>query len=402
MLVSLCYLLLFLALPGVEIRMADGTQIRGRLANIDKAGISVETKGESRRISHDELLEIAFPAAVAQSSNKSEPAAEERISVKFLDGTTINALDFTANAERAVVIRQGEESQLTANVKQVASVLFATTNQEAETALANLERDKLSSDVLLLLRQGTVHQLQGLVRGVTENEVNFDVGDEVPVPRDRVLGIVYFHPSDEPLPKPFCMVETVKGGRWYAAELSQSDEELSIRTAFGAAAVLRQDEISRIDYSFAKVAYLNELQPEVVRFTPLFSLSGRISPWLENYYKARLEHAAENTELQLGEHSCRHGLALSTGTELVYRTEDEFKRFRAMAVSAGKSPSSPIKLDISVDGQVKLSTLITGENDPLPIDVDVRGARRLRFIVGYGKDVGTPTELFLCEARLIR
>ena len=117
----------------------------------------------------------------------------------------------------------------------------------------------------------------------------------------------------------------------------------------------------------------------------------------------RRDAAIEGGPLRLGGKSYSKGLAIRSRTRLVYRLPSGFTRFKATAgIDDAVRPGGNIELTLLADGKQLLKTTITGEDDPQPISVDVRGVVRLTILVDFGKDQDVADHLDLAEARLTK
>ena len=45
---------------------------------------------------------------------------------------------------------------------------------------------------------------------------------------------------------------------------------------------------------------------------------------------------------------------------------------------------------------------MTGNDAPLPIEVDIAGVKRLKIVVDYGQNLDTGDWLNLCDARIVK
>jgi hypothetical protein len=62
-----------------------------------------------------------------------------------------------------------------------------------------------------------------------------------------------------------------------------------------------------------------------------------------------------------------------------------------------------VRLVIRADENVVLEQTLTGEDEePLAVDVDLTGARRLSILVDFGDKTDIADHLDLCEARIIK
>jgi hypothetical protein len=96
-------------------------------------------------------------------------------------------------------------------------------------------------------------------------------------------------------------------------------------------------------------------------------------------------------------------LAIHSRTAIVYRLAGHYRRFRATAgIDPLASSGAHVELIITADDEPRLMCEITKEDNPISIDVDVAGARRLRILVDFGQNLDIGDRLHLGDARLTK
>jgi hypothetical protein len=176
------------------------------------------------------------------------------------------------------------------------------------------------------------------------------------------------------------------------------------------------DDVQFADFSGGKIKYLSDMEPASQNWSPLVGLPAGLTLASE-YGQPRRDHSAFGGKLALLQKteadddanllSTRHefdrGLALRSRTELVYRLPAQFSRFRAVAgIDPAASTSGNVQLAILADDQPLLEAEIASDGPPLPIDLDIAGARRLKILVNFGENQDSGDWLNLCDAKIVK
>jgi hypothetical protein len=270
-----------------------------------------------------------------------------------------------------------------------------------------------TSDQIALIKGDRIDSLECVVRSIDKSAVTIELdGDAIRAPRAKVHGVVYFQLAGRHLPEARCVIEEASGSRWLVEAISIHDDELRFTTCCGASIVRPLKAIAALDFSFGKVRYLSDLDPEQVRFTPYFARKEQ-SAALEAIFGPRRDEGFFGGKLQLrssdGESLKQgakvvefdKGLALHSRTQIVYRLPGGFSTFAALAgIDARVAPAGSVRLTIDADGKKLFDKTISGSDDATAISVDVRSAARLTILVDFGDEMDVADRLNLADARI--
>jgi len=388
--------LLVAAGPAIEVRTLDGRTLAGDLSGLDAAELTVAAAEGETAVPVESLLSL---------SPKDPPPAPERapdVRIELVDGSRLAAAEFTvSDGEAGVVLVDGLEVKVP--VARVANVRFGDASTETAEAWSRLLATRATDDLLVVGRAGALDYHKGIVREVTEELVQFEFeGDLLPVKRTKVHGLIYYRPPAGSLPEAVCRIVDASGSRWQACTLSL-DEQLRWETPGGLSLARPLGSIRKIDFSQGKIVYLTELEPELLEFTPFFGTAKEL-PVIAEFFGPRTNKSLSGGPLKLGERVYENGLALHSRTEITYRLPGRFRRFKATAgIDDAVRPHGHVRLVIRSDENVLLEETLTGEDEqPLAIDLDLNGARRLSILADFGDKTDIADHLDLCEARIIK
>jgi hypothetical protein len=218
-----------------------------------------------------------------------------------------------------------------------------------------------------------------------------------------VEGLVYFHATTDERPEPSGRISLRDGSRLtIAAAILDGDDEIKATLTTGVTLPLPLDQVTRIDFTTGKIAYLSDLDPETARYVPYFGFKQGI-PLLGEFYGYRRDVAFESAPLELDGKQYRKGLALQSRTTLVYRLPGKFRVFKAVVgIDDNVRTTGSARLRISADGETLWAGAVRGTEPPQELELEIDGARRLEIVADYGDDQDVGDRVNLCEARVTK
>jgi hypothetical protein len=199
-----------------------------------------------------------------------------------------------------------------------------------------------------------------------------------------------------------CQVTDITGSQWNVKTVRLVDRRLELVTAAGVAAALPIAHVTKLDFSGGNLVWLSDLEPESLSWQPFID-SQLPAASLVKLFQPRRNRSFSGEPLLLGGTEYPRGLALRSRTELVYRLADQFRQFHAViGIDDRVRDSGNVVVVISGDQRVLFSKPITGHDPPLPVDLDVTGAKRLKILVDFGQELDLGDLLHLCDARLTK
>ncbi|MCC7084332.1 MAG: NPCBM/NEW2 domain-containing protein [Pirellulales bacterium] len=382
--------------PEVEVGTLDGSSVTGIVSELSRDGIKVATADGDQSISVKRLLFVSpAPAPIA---------AEEKPSVwiDLVDGSRLTANRFLASKGAATLsIEADDPIEIPAAV--IARVRFSAPDDPATAWPADIGKHS-AADLLAVRKMEAVDFLEGVVGDVTEETIQFLIdGETIPVKRGKVDGLIYYHKAGDKPADALCVVEDSYGWRLNARSITLGDDG-SLDVATLAGPVLRRPwgALVRLDFSGGKVVYLSDLTPESVERHSLVDF-GDAAPALAAFYQPRRDRGREGGPIRVAGKTYPKGMALSSRTATTYRLPSGASKFKALAgIDDAVREAGHVVLTISADGKQLFSAPVAGLGDPVPLDLDVAGARKLTILVDYGDDIDTGDYLNLADARIVK
>lgn len=242
-----------------------------------------------------------------------------------------------------------------------------------------VQRDAGRSTDRMILENGD--ELTGTILGLTSTTVEFEAGvGPVEVEADKVAALA-FNPS---LLAPLavgpgapgrCVVGLRDGSRLVATTLVLDGQQARFTLAGGGDWCAPSDAVVFLQPLGGQAVYLSDLPAASYRHLPFLSLS-----WP---YHADLN--VVGTQLRAGGRLYLKGIGMHSASRLTYRLERPYHRFEAdLAIDDHAAGRGSVVCRVFADGNEKYqSEVIRGGTPPLPISVDITGARQLSLIVDF-------------------
>jgi len=155
--------------------------------------------------------------------------------------------------------------------------------------------------------------------------------------------------------------------------------------------------LAALDYSVGNIDYLSDLPRESVVWKPHRSIG--TPPSAYRWFSPKFDSI-----LTLDDEPYEKGLGLHSHAEVTYRLTKKYRNLLArVGVDDGFRYEADLELRIYGDNKEIFSRRITGRDKPFDLELDMRGIRRLKIVVGVGNDDSERGDnLNLCNARLTK
>ena len=376
------------AAPPVEVTTLKGEQHVGSLERLSGDDVVLKTPTGAMTIPAAELLALRVPSA-ATTPAVGETAAD----VRLTDGTRLRATNFASNGIEASIAHP-QLGTLKLPMTVVQSVRFAVPDAKVDAAWSQL-LDKTPKKDQVAVRKGDVlDHLDGVIGSLDETSVKFQLdGDEIPVKRERVFGLIYAR-RENVSSKAVAAVDLSSGDRLAAKVVSFDGEAWKVKLASGTEVTVPMPLVQTVDFSLGKIAYLSNLEPRDVKYTPFFDF----------VWEYRRDRSLDGKSLSLGNKVYAKGLALHSLTVLKYRLGGDYRRFQAvMGIDDDIRVAGNVDVVIKGDGRPLFKGAARVNQPPQPLDLDVTGVVELEITVDYGDDkLDIGDRLHLADAKVVK
>jgi hypothetical protein len=411
----------------VDVQPLEGDPTSGELVSLDDSQAVVEIDGEPTTYRLADLISLSVAGSAGTS-----PAKSAEILVTMIDGTRVYCSGYTVASGKATLTISGDQKLETPTASITSVQLKKPNDEELQKQWLAIQERESAGDRVVIRKTSTVvvdddglektedkvtalDWLEGVLYDVTDEIVQFKFNDTlIPVKREKVEGVFYFHAAGGRSADPVCRVLQADGSAWNARSITLEGDAVQLVSTTGLKATLPIQQIEKFDFSTGKILYLSDAEPELVQWTPFIAPTSESEKlWYAPQPDGKGGFAGGSMILSVPNANgnqktveYRKGLAIHSRTRMVYRIPEGFQRFAALAgidervrVSQGGS----VDLVITGDGETLLEKRITGKDEsPLPIDLDIAGVRRLGILVDWADNADIGDHLNLCNARITK
>lgn len=379
-----------------EAQTLDGQSARGELKAASAAEVVLSTDGGDVSLPLDKLATLA-PVGGKETQRPGD------FEIRLTDGAIIVAEDYQAKSGKAAC-KLAAESFVEVPTTAVRSVrLVPLTEPALQKQWAEISEMKPAGDLLVVNKNGALDYLEGIVRSFEGATCQFELdGETIDVPRAKITGIVYAAAKKSDPPESIGTMVLTGGSRLPLRSLKLEGENLAIESPAGVKLTVPITETLRFDFSGGKIAYLSDLEPESVQFTPLVGFAEPPQALL-GYFEYRRDRGFDDGPLKLDGKEFRKGLSLASRTELAYRLPDTFRLFRAtVGIDDATRESGSVLLSIKGDGKPLWEGEVRGTEPAKQLELEVSGIRRIEILADYGEGLDVGDRLDLGDAHVTK
>jgi hypothetical protein len=319
--------------------------------------------------------------------------------VLLADGGVL-AADVTAAAPKGYPDRLTAESDLLGTLKLPLEVLAGVVlrlpadRAQRDLLVERVARATGESDRVLL---DNGDEVTGLIEAVADGKtrIRADAGP-LDIPLRQVVALV-LNPGLRQKPAATARAAWVglsDGSRLLVTRLATEGPRLAMTTAAGTPCKAELKDVVFLLPLGGRAVYLSDLKPDEYRQQPYLDL-----PWPY--------HADRNVTgglLRCGGRLWLKGLGVHSAATLTYALDGAYRRFQAeLGIDDSTGGRGSVGFRVLVDGKPKYSSgPIRGGASPVPVSIDLTGAKRLELVVDYGEQADVLDHADWLGARLVK
>lgn len=397
----------------------EGKSVQGQIATVTSQTVTMEGGNESTTISMDSVLAIKFsdpPSTDNTEKFERQPAIELR------NNSTLSAESVLATADQVSL-----SNTLMKDVKLPRNAVRAIRLKPLERKLALqwkafTERSE-DTDLLVVQKRGSdgLDFLAGNIAAINQTEILFLLdGDEIPVPRARVFGIIFAQLSKPTLVGSIA-VQTTDGQTIMASKIEFSAKNFQMKTSWQQSFTLPENAVASIDFSSGRRHYLSDLDPiteEYFGLDPvgqqwgtLFDADKKSRTGLSSQWRMSRDHFMNNGRppLTLRSQTYAKGICLFPNAKIEYALDRKYSQLRAIVgvdddvafQQPQKGQPTMVELRIEADGNILFEQKISAIADPIELSLPITNRNTLSIFVDFGDNSSVCDYLDLANAVLI-
>lgn len=409
------FLSLLLFVPtDVEITTLDGKTVSGELQSLTPEAVELQSGKETVSLPMAQLMTLTLQA------DKEPAEAKGEMSVVLTDGSRLAVSSPLATADELTA--ESELGEFAFPRSSVRAVRLQPAKAEWSGEWRAFLKRSNEKDMLVVQKRSSegLDFLAGVVSAISDEAVTVLVsGNEIPVPRKRVYGVVFAR-TTERLPGA-AAVALNNGDLLKARTVELEDGVLIVDSSWGEFVDVPQALLRSIDFSSGRIHYLSDLEPiketyfglhpHETEFDELFAddrttRNGYSLPWKMS--RDQFPNSGR-PPLTLRGTVYEKGLCLFPKAQVDYGLDGAYTRFQAVvgvdddvALNQVKGREvTAVKLEVVIDGQVQWEQLVSADAEPIKLDIDLSDASTLSLRVDFGDGDSTCDFLDLADAKLL-
>jgi hypothetical protein len=359
--------------PAADITTLTGKKLSGDLVSLTAKGVTLKSAAGEQTVPIAELLLVDL--------GPESPGRDAFTEVELADGSTLACSAVSLQgAQATLTLKSG--SVVTCPLANIASILNNAHEPAVRQEWRQLLRNRGQYDLLVIRSDGKLDGLDGTFGpgSAAGDAIEFALasGDRTLNPKlSRVQGLVFIRKPAADAPPVFCKVVDSAGNRLVARSATYDGTTATVELVGGGSVKFAAPaRLARFDFSKGKLAYLSDLEPVEVDQS---STDDLIFPY-------RRDKNLSGSPIRVRGVSYAKGLTLHARTTLTYDIGGDYAEFRCIlgvddvVRAEGGAPVHAL-VSIEADGRPLLKTEVRSRDEPKPIAVDVKNARRLRITV---------------------
>jgi len=381
-------LVLLLALTAAafadELRTLDGKTVTGTVTSVTDKYIMLKTDAGYVSSPLSQVLALNLQDIKGIS-------AEKYTDVRLLDDTVLHCTKIEYKG-KDVSLTLTSGTDISMPLKYLSSMVRDAQDQELRKKWDALARINLKQDRIVILKDGELNALAGLLGDVSADgksiEFRRETGEVVSIALEKLHGIIYYR-LEGPADNPLCRVLDSQGNTLTATKVAFDGKDYVVTTPFGAKIALAPAAVARFDFNMGKLTYLSDLEPAKV-----VEKSGS---GLVNRYRKDVNLDGEPIVL---EKPHAKGLSLHAYTELEYNLGGKYKTFKAtLGVDTRVGAESQALVTVVCDGEKLFSETVTAKA-VRELSLKVKDVNTLRIVVSSRNFLDLHDHVTLADARV--
>lgn len=254
-----------------------------------------------------------------------------------------------------------------------------------------------SSDIVFL-KEGTA--IEGVVEKIGEDGVSIkalSLGTTITLSFEKISGVLLIPAKKvEKVEGLSATIYTSDGSYLSGKMVALKGETVTIDSLLSAGFTVKRSNVESIYFTGGNFTYLSDIVPVNVVETPFF----------DNFlYPYQNDRSLENKEpLSVRGRIYRKGVSAHSKTELTYDLDGKYTLFfsKLAIEDEAKGKGNVTILIYGDDKELHKSEGITGKSEPVSVKIDVKGVKKLKLVVDFGKNLDTMDRAVFADAVLVK
>lgn len=390
-------LLCVAAASAAELKTLKGEVVKGEVVSVTPKEIVLDVDGEQRTFATAQLVSVDYAALPKMP-------AGPYIDVELVDGTLLHCATFSIKKKEvtAKLLGSGVEAKLSLDL--VTSVLRSAEDPAIQAAWATriAAKQRNFDTVVVNAGNGVLNAIECTIQEADDKGENLTFklkssGNDATKPLSAFIGLTFQRQLDTNATAVLCRLTDTGHSTLMVSAIEVKDGSLHVKTSAGVTFICKPEQLVRLDYSSANIAYLSDLTPS------------RVDQPENAFQQYRKDRNQDNGPIRLRGSGTNYakGLSFHPTTTLEYNLKGEYRTLQGLAgideLVGGWD--RPVILTISADGKqiVQETFQRTAKTEALEINKNVKGIKVLKIeVTCESGDLDLGLHLDLADIRLLK
>ena len=387
----------------VNVRLIDGSRLMGVLQDTNIDQVTLETDAGAKTVAVDQIELIEFP------ESEKEQLPKQAAQFFLLDGSSV-FVDKYKLADRKITATTISGSSVSISKRNVGSIVFDGDRNAIRSQVDQVKQaTDIVADTLIVLRRGEFNAVEGIVKGLDQNSVQFAIEDKsADISISKLSAITFFKAAKNEYANPLAICVLSDTSRIKLRDIKVSPKQLLLTSLTGEQFGVDFTKIVSLEFSETTSIPLADLPPSTNDWEPLL-VGGAIAEKLRQLRLARINQSFSGGPLSLEiprapdeiesgktrtvERFFNSGIAVQGGGRLAWRLNGNYQSLKGLiGFSPQASEFGNVKVRMMGDGQVLFEQELAKKSmlDPIAFEVDLVDHQRMIIEVDYadGRSIG--------------
>ncbi len=371
------------------LQTVDGQQVEGVVQRIDETG-HVTGIGIGDDVNLDSILSI--------QTNRVVKPVVSRMQV-FLVGDTawgmarVGAENVRIEGDK--VSLAGGAGKFELPLQTVRAIVW----RDSKTVQQAIAKPSADIDRVIVNVDGAAQTVSGVIEGVSSDAVRIDYKGKVrSIGIAKVNAIVLANVGYKEPAGVVGSVATTDGARFFGAIRSWSDDSIvTLAIAKDTTLEFHARQLAEVQIKSDRVLFLSKVEPVAVNETTDF-VEPRSFQRDQSVTGGELQiRGADDRPITFG-----NGIGAQATSELTYVNDKKFNRLVAtVGIDLATQGRGDCRVVVKTDGVEVFSQRVTGNSDPLELDLDVASAGRVSLVVLPGREFDLADHVVWGDVKLV-
>lgn len=360
--------------------LTNDTQ-EAEIVSIDADGVVVLVNAKSQL---DELRRI-------ETSTKQDLSLQKPIKIVLSGEGVLYAESVSIVDEICVVSGHGlTDEPLRLPIDLVQSIQLQP-KQLTKTIIDSFQNER-DEDQLVLLVDGDIESIDGLIENLDDSEVTFVWGEKTrTLPRKSLIAVGVA--SAGITQTRGCVVQFSNGSSLVGNIQGLKSNKLDIAIADDLTVTVDWNDVHKVDIRSDRLQFLADVRPVSFEHKPIVTSK---RTWRKN-------QNVSGNQLRLGKRIYSNGIGVASHSRLEYQLKSEFATFCAtIGIDAETDGHGECVFVVRADGSELAREPMKAADDPRKLQIDISGVQQLELIVESGADLDLADHANWCDACLLR